>query len=309
MDRDREAEVGGQVAADLVPRVARIVAAHHVPVFLHEEHAGPRRVQGDTMDAVAHLNLRIGDVVGMQAAVDRTPGPAAIAGAECAGRGNGNVDPAGVGWVEQDGVQAQPASARLPGRTGGMQAQPGKFEPGHAAVGGAKQRRVLDARIDGVRIGQRWLQVPDALELPRVRAAVVVLVRAGHAVIHERIAHRRPRCAAILRPMDHLSEPVARLGGVEPVRVDRGALDMIDLPAAEMGTADVPLSALAVGCQNERALARAYQNSYAAHRRFPPVGIALAQTDLTTRTIDVQVTDSQISDVFRPLVDVTPLMR
>ena len=41
---DREAEVGRQVAADLAPGVAGVVAAHHVPVLLHEEHVRGARV-------------------------------------------------------------------------------------------------------------------------------------------------------------------------------------------------------------------------------------------------------------------------
>ena len=44
VDVDREAEVGRQVAADFVPLVAGVVGAHHVPVLLHEQHVGPRRV-------------------------------------------------------------------------------------------------------------------------------------------------------------------------------------------------------------------------------------------------------------------------
>jgi hypothetical protein len=37
---DREAEVGGQIAADLLPAVAGVVAAHNVPMLLHEEYVG-----------------------------------------------------------------------------------------------------------------------------------------------------------------------------------------------------------------------------------------------------------------------------
>ena len=33
---DHEAEIGGQIAADLAPGVAGIIAAHHVPMLLHE---------------------------------------------------------------------------------------------------------------------------------------------------------------------------------------------------------------------------------------------------------------------------------
>ena len=66
--------------------------------------------------------------------------------------------------------------------------RPGSSVPGLPAVGGAEQRRVLDAGVDRVGIGQRRLEVPDALELPRVRRAVVPLMRAGHR------RRRRTRC-------------------------------------------------------------------------------------------------------------------
>ncbi len=42
VDVDDEAEVGGQIAADLVPVVAGVVGAHDVPVLLHEERVGAR---------------------------------------------------------------------------------------------------------------------------------------------------------------------------------------------------------------------------------------------------------------------------
>ena len=58
---DREAEVARQVAADLLPGVTAIVAAHHVPVLLHEQHIWARRVPRDPVDAVADLGLRVGD--------------------------------------------------------------------------------------------------------------------------------------------------------------------------------------------------------------------------------------------------------
>ena len=41
VDVDDEPEVGGQVAADLLPRLAGVVAAHDVPVLLHEQRLRP----------------------------------------------------------------------------------------------------------------------------------------------------------------------------------------------------------------------------------------------------------------------------
>ena len=108
--------------------------------------------------------------------------------------------------------------------------------------------------------------MPDALELPGVRRAVVPLVRAGDAVVDELVAHRLPRLAAVVGALDHLPEPAAGLRRIQPVRVGGRALEVVDLPAGKVGAADVPPLALAVRRQDERALARPNQYPYSAHR-------------------------------------------
>ena len=118
--------------------------------------------------------------------------------------------------------------------------------------------------------------MPDALELPGVRRAVVPLVRAGDAVVDELVADRLPRLAAVVGALDQLPEPAAGLRRIQPIRVDGRALEVVDLPAAKVGAADVPLFALAVRCQDERALACADQYSYSAlsllfSLSFPPL--------------------------------------
>ena len=135
-----------------------------------------------------------------------------------------------------------------------MAAQSGKLLPGLPAVGRAEQGGVFDAGVDRVRIGQRRLEMPDALELPGVRRAVVPLVRAGDAVVHELVAHRLPRLAAVVGALDHLPEPAAGLRRIQPIRVGGRSLEVVDLPAREVGAADVPPFALAVRRQDERAL-------------------------------------------------------
>ena len=167
--------------------------------------------------------------------------------------------------VEKDGVQAHPAGARLPARPRAVAAQPGEFLPRLPAVGRAEQGGVFHAGVDRVRIGQRRFQMPDPLELPRVRRAVVPLVRAGDAVVDELVAHRLPGLAAVVGTLDHLPEPAARLRRIQPVRVHRRTLQMVNLPAREVRAADIPLIALAVRCQHERALACANQYAYVAH--------------------------------------------
>ena len=95
-------------------------------------------------------------------------------------------------------------------RAGAVLAQAGQFVPVLPAVGRLEQRGVFDAGVDRVGIGQRGLEVPDALELPRMRRAVVPLVGAGHAVVGELVADRLPGLAAVVRALDHLAEPAAR---------------------------------------------------------------------------------------------------
>src|SRR4030095_3001748 len=82
----------------------------------------------------------------------------------------------------------------------------------------------------------------------------------------ELVPHRLPALAAVVGALDDLSEPAAGLRRVEPIRLHRRPLPGVTLPAAERRAGDVPLLARAVGCQDERSLARANQNAYTAHR-------------------------------------------
>jgi len=111
--------------------------------------------------------------------------------------------------------------------------------------------------------------MPDAFELPWVLGAVVPLMSgerlAGFrgGVIHELVAlafwrasgtglfaWRRPwlypSFATVIRSLNDLPEPAAALGGIDAIRVGGRALEVVHLPACKMGTADVPLFALAV---------------------------------------------------------------
>ena len=162
-------------------------------------------------------------------------------------------------------MQAHPARARLPRRPGAVAAQAGQFLPVLPAVGRAEQPGVLDPGVDRVGVVRRRFQVPDPGELPRVRRAVVPLVRPGGAVVAELVADRRPGAAAVVGALDDLAEPAAGLRGVQPVRVGRRPLDVVDLPAREVRPAHVPLLPLAVRAQHERALARPDQHPYTAH--------------------------------------------
>ena len=116
MHVDHKPEVGRQVAADFVPRVAGVVAAHDIPVFLHEKHPGTRRVHRDAVNTMANLGRWVGHEFGPQSTVDRPPRLAAVIGPKSARGGDCDEDPLGIAGIEQDRVQAHPAGARLPAR-------------------------------------------------------------------------------------------------------------------------------------------------------------------------------------------------
>src|SRR5437660_200625 len=78
-----------------------------------------------------------------------------------------------------------------------------------------------------------------------------------------------PGFAAVIGALDDLPEPAAGLRGINPIRVNRRALHVIDLPATEVQAADVPFFALAVRCQDKGAFARTDQNPYCAHAVLP----------------------------------------
>src|SRR5260370_27343201 len=120
--------------------------------------------------------------------------------------------------------------------------------------------------------------MPDAFELPRMLRAVIphvsrqrfagfrrgivnefVALAFGHAVGSGRRLARRcpwlyPGLAAVVGALNDLSEPGARLRRIQPVRINRRTLDVINFPARKMRSVDFPSFPLAVRCQDERAL-------------------------------------------------------
>src|ERR1700682_829657 len=112
--------------------------------------------------------------------------------------------------------------------------------------------------------------MPDALELPWARRAVVVEVRAGCALVGKLVAYGIPGHTPVVGALDDLAEPARVLGGIDPVRVNRRPLDVIDVPAGEVWAADVPLLALCVRCHHERALVGPNQYTNSAHASLLP---------------------------------------
>src|SRR6185437_9895053 len=223
-------KICGQVAADFFPVVAGVVRAHDVPVLLHEERARTLRMHGDVVHTVSDFCVRVRNVLRAQALVDGLPGRAAVIGAESPRGGDGDINSLWIFRIKNDGVQAHSARARLPLGAGAVSAQAGKFLPIFAAVGGAEQARVFHARVNGVRIGERGLEMPHPLELPGMLGAVVPLMRGerrGGRVIGELVAGGfwragrdglsfwgawlMPGFAAIVGALDDLAKPSAGL--------------------------------------------------------------------------------------------------
>src|SRR5207302_758234 len=151
------------------PRVAGVVGAQDIPVLLHEEHVGPRWVHGDSVHAVADLRVRVGNALRGQAAVDRPPALAGIVTAEGAGRRDGDEDSIGMLRIENDRMETHAAGTGRPIGGRRVLAEAGKLLPALTGVLRAKQGGVFGTRIDGVRIVQRGLEVPDSLELKGTR--------------------------------------------------------------------------------------------------------------------------------------------
>src|SRR5580704_10840439 len=124
--------------------------------------------------------------------------------------------------------------------------------------------------------------MPHSLEFPRMLRAVVPLMRGQRlaafrrAVVNELVARGfwrtgrgrfsggrsglMPGFAAVVGALNDLPKPAARLRGVDSIGVSGRSFHVINLPSRKMWAGDFPIFALAIGCQNERAFARANQN-------------------------------------------------
>src|SRR5262245_47441914 len=134
VDVDWKTEIARQIIADFMPRIARIIAAHHVPVFLHKQGVRARWVHGDPMHAMTDLRVWIRNVLRVQSAIDWFPCFPAIVRAKRSGRRDRDKDSLRTFRIVVHAVQAHAAGAWLPFRTGVAPAQSGQFMPRLAAV-------------------------------------------------------------------------------------------------------------------------------------------------------------------------------
>ena len=69
------------------------------------------------VNAVAHLSRWIGNVLGIQPAINGLPGVAAVIRSKRARGRDGDENPLGITRIQNDGVQAKPSGAWLPTRS------------------------------------------------------------------------------------------------------------------------------------------------------------------------------------------------
>src|ERR1700730_10584060 len=93
--------------------------------------------------------------------------------------------------------------------------------------------------------------MPDPLQPPRMLGPVVPLVSAGNAVINEFIADGFPGFSAVVRALHHLAKPAAGLRGVQTIRFDGRAFDVINLPTRKVRSVDFPSVPLPISGQNK----------------------------------------------------------
>src|ERR1700687_4523932 len=129
------------------------------------------------MHAVAYLGIWIRDVLRVQSAVDWLPRLAAVIGTECASSRDGDEDALRIARIENDGVPAHPPRTGLPFGARTVPAQSGEFLPVLSAIGRPENCSVFHAGVDGIRIGERWFEMPHSFELPRMLRSVIPLVR------------------------------------------------------------------------------------------------------------------------------------
>src|SRR5439155_9212785 len=135
-----------------------------------------------------------------------------------------------------DGMEAQPACARMPFVSSGMLCEAGDFAPTLSTVLAAEQRRRRHARIKHLRLaGPARFDVPDALQLqPGTFQKAGILFR------------RRPALAQVCRPNHFAPEPRIVRRGVNSAAariVDR----MIDLAPILERPVKCPLPAINAG--------------------------------------------------------------
>src|SRR5207245_2556491 len=96
-----------------------------------------------------------------------------------------------------------------------------------------------------------------------------VALAVGHSARAHQVFRFRagwiPGFAAVIRALDDLAKPPARLRRVNAIRIRGRSFQMVNLPAREVRAVDLPVFARAIRREDERALLRADEDSNFAH--------------------------------------------
>src|ERR1700722_8458146 len=98
--------------------------------------------------------------------------------------------------------------------------------------------------------------MPNSLEFPGMRRAVVPLMRAWDAIVQTFVTNRLPSSPTVIGALFQLPKPSAVPRAIKPLRVSGRSVQMEYLPAAKMGATNLPLFAHCIESQNECTLAR-----------------------------------------------------
>src|SRR5258708_1860264 len=134
VNADWKPEIAWQIAADLIPRSACVIAAHDIPLLLHTQLVRVRWVHGDAVNAMTDLCVRFRNVLRVHPAIDWWPCFPATVRANRSRRGDRDEYPVRIFRVEKNSVQTHAARAGLPLRPGIAAAQACQFTPRFAAV-------------------------------------------------------------------------------------------------------------------------------------------------------------------------------
>src|SRR5215203_5106569 len=103
--------------------------------------------------------------------------------------------------------------------------------------------------------------MPHTSELPGMLGSVKPLMRPRIVGVIKCVADDLPGLATIVRALHGLTEPAARLGRVDPVRIDWRTLEVIHLPTRKLRLGDDPFLAMLIRLADECPLDRSDQNS------------------------------------------------
>lgn len=106
VDIDDKPEVRWKITTDFVPGISRVVAAHHIPVLLHEQYVRTSRMHGQPMDTVADLGIGIGNMLRRQSFIDRPPRLASVVRPEGTSRRNRDENSSSMDGIQQNRMQA-----------------------------------------------------------------------------------------------------------------------------------------------------------------------------------------------------------